>query len=224
LYAVIFANGVFTNSTQVKSAVKTADLVIAADGGARHCLDIGIIPDIVIGDFDSLDADELKHLSSGGSDIIQHPARKDYTDLELALLHALEKGVDEVAILGALGKRWDQTLANILLPASADFANLVIRLLDGSQEVNLLRSRETIILRGRPGDTVSLIPLCGNAQGVRTRGLEYPLENDDLVFGSTRGISNVITAPEASVYLDQGILVCVLIHTQQDEEEGSIRD
>ena len=75
---------------------------------------------------------------------------------------------------GRLGARWDQTLANLLLPASEVFSGVHIRLLDGLQEVFLLRAGESAEVTGSPGDTVSLIPLGGDAQGVTTDGLEYP--------------------------------------------------
>lgn len=209
---LIFANGVLNRSAQIFTAIKSASLIIAADGGAKHCFALGISPQIVIGDFDSLDEAEIERLREQGAEILRHPARKDQTDLELALQHAIDLGEEEVLVLGALGKRWDQTLANLLLPASKAFANIVIRLLDGQQEVNLIRSRQELVVRGKPGDTVSLIPLWGDAEGVSTGGLEYPLDDETLVFGSTRGISNVLNGEKAVISLKRGLLAAVLIH------------
>jgi thiamine pyrophosphokinase len=217
LQAVIFANGEFTDSKSIQTAIKTADMVIAADGGARHCQALQIRPDVLLGDFDSLTREEVEEMASNGTQVIRHPSRKDYTDLELALQYAQDAGVNEVLVLAALGMRWDQTLANLLLPASQAFSGLVIRLLDGEQEVNLLKGGQTINLQGQPGDTVSLIPLCSDSQGITTGGLEYALENGTLLFGSTRGISNQLTSQTGWVSMERGLLAISIIHHNSKE-------
>ncbi len=212
--AVIFANGLLSHPEAVRAALQPEDVLIAADGGARLCLQLGLLPAVLIGDFDSLDEQELAYFATRGSLILRHPARKDYTDLELALRHALSLGANDILIFAALGARWDHTLANLLLPAAADLAHVRIRLADGPQEVMLLRGGSTLEISGQPGDTVSLIPLSGDAQGITTRGLEYPLNDGSLAFGGTRGISNVLLEPRATVSLRQGLLLCVVIHAE----------
>jgi thiamine pyrophosphokinase len=209
--AIIFANGELNDTDQIRSINWDEYLIIAADGGARHCLALDLIPAIIIGDFDSLTLAEQAEFVQKGSKIIRHPERKDHTDLELAMLHAISSGAVEILVLGALGRRWDQTLANLLIPASPLFSEIAIRMLDGDQEINLIRARQKLELYGNPGDTVSLIPLWGDALGVYTQGLEYPLNNETLKFGSTRGISNMLTQPTALVEVDEGLLVCIVI-------------
>lgn len=211
--SVIIANGELNNHPELEAG----DLLIAADGGARHCLRLGLHPQIVIGDFDSLDPGDLAELEQAGAEIVRHPPRKDATDLELALLVARERGATQVIVLGALGDRWDQTVANLLLPLSNRLAGLPVRLLDGPQELLLLRATDPaqpaeIEVRGQPGDIVSLIPLGGDAQGVRTEGLEYPLHGETLLFGATRGVSNVLLSAAATISLLSGILLAVIIH------------
>jgi thiamine pyrophosphokinase len=210
--AVIFANGLLGSPEAARRALHPGDILIAADGGARHCEALGLIPHHLVGDFDSLAPHELEDLVNKGVSIYQHPARKDFTDLELALRHARHLGADEILVLGGLGARWDQTLANLLLPAAEAFASVRIRLLDGPQEVFLLRRGETAEVTGSPGDTVSLIPLGGDAQGVMTIGLEYPLSGETLAFGATRGVSNVLLGESATIHLQGGLLLCVIIH------------
>lgn len=204
--AVIFANGQLTRPIMLQPD----DLVIAADGGAHHCLGLGIRPQVVIGDLDSVREDELAALTALGTEIIIYPARKDFTDLELALLEAQKRGADRVLLLAALGARWDQSLANILLPAA--FPGLRISLMDGWQEMHFIRPGERLEISGQPGDTVSLIPLGGDAHGITTHGLEYPLYAENLQFGSTRGISNVLLGEHARVSLNAGLLLCTVIH------------
>ncbi len=210
--AVIFANGNLSQPLSVRSLLKPDDLLIAADGGAAQMQAINLLPKAAIGDFDSLDADSLNALENAGVKIFRFPIKKDLTDLELALQYAQSQGIRDILILGALGNRWDQTLANLLLPAAAAFADLYIRLVDGSQEMTLIRTGQTLQLDGQAGDTLSLIPLAGDATGITTQGLEYPLRRETLSFGNTRGVSNVLLGDSASISLEKGMLLCVLIH------------
>jgi thiamine pyrophosphokinase len=213
LRAVIFANGWLSHPI----LPQPGDLVIAADGGARHCLDFGFQPKIVVGDFDSLDERHIDILRAAGARFVRYPSRKDHTDLELALQLAQDLGADEILIQGALGDRWDQTVANILLPAA--FSTTRIRLVDGPQEIYFLHGGEQLELSGQPGDTLSLIPLAGNAHGITTHNLEYPLVDDELIFGSTRGVSNVMRDERAAVSLRDGVLLCILIRSSVKRKE-----
>lgn len=210
--AVIFANGDLRQPEQVPGSLLPGDLLIAADGGARHCAELGLLPHYAIGDFDSLTQAEVDNLSAQGVNIIRFPERKDFTDLELALHHAQELGCNPLLVYGALGQRWDQTLANLLLLASPRLKSTTIRLIDGNQEITLLQPGQPTTLAGQPGDTLSLIPLAGDAHGITTQGLEYPLHQETLHFGATRGVSNVLTGPEACIRFEQGLLLCTLIH------------
>ena len=107
--------------------------------GARHCLAAKIVPQVVIGDFDLLLPGELEKLQALGAQIIRYPTRKDFTDLELALEYAREQVPEQIIVLGGLGQRWDQTLANIFLLANPANMNFKISLIDGNQEIMLIR-------------------------------------------------------------------------------------
>ncbi len=214
--AVIFANGLITDDERVHKYLESGDLIIAADGGALHCARLGIIPDYLIGDFDSLLESDLDQFIAQETVMIRHPARKDYTDLELALLHARSLGVEDILVFGGLGARWDQTLANLLLPASIGLKDTKIRLVDDQQVLTMLHGGENYSILGEPGDVVSLIPVSGGAHGVTTQGLEYPLEGETLHFGASRGISNSLTGKQGSISLEQGSLLCVVIHQDQN--------
>jgi thiamine pyrophosphokinase len=185
-----------------------ADLILAADGGAKHCRALGIWPQMLIGDLDSLEPALRAELAGRRVQLISHPARKDETDFELALLHARQAGAEAVSVLGGLGRRWDHSLANLTLAAAERFAGLHITFLHGSQRLLALRGQAT--LEATPGSRVSLIPLGQDARGVTTRGLEYPLMDETLPFGSSRGVSNVVTSENPSVEIAAGVLLCVL--------------
>lgn len=209
--AVIFANGTIDNSD---SAISGNDLIIAADGGTQHCLSLGITPDVVIGDLDSLTTDNINELQIADVEIIRYPAKKDQTDLELALKLAIDRGADEIVVFGAMGGRWDMSIANILLPAEQNLSNATIRIIDGHHEIMLLRAGKEMIFHGKKGDIFSLIPLGRDALGITTIGLEYPLKDDLLRLGSSRGISNLFIENSATVSLKQGLLLCVHIRTR----------
>lgn len=208
---IIFANGTIDNSDSILSG---KDLIIAADGGLHHCLRLGITPDVVIGDLDSLTADDINGLQIAGVEIVRYPAKKDRTDLELALRLAIDRGADEIVVFGAMGGRWDMSIANILLPAEQNLSNATIRIIDGRHEIMLLRTGKKITFHGEKGDILSLIPLGRDALGITTVGLEYPLKDDVLRFGSSQGISNVLVEETATVFLKQGMLLCV--HIRKD--------
>jgi len=206
LHALIIANGQLN-----QQSLPQAELIIAADGGTRHCLAHHLFPTYVIGDLDSLDELDLARLHAAQVKVIQYPPEKDYTDLELALQLAVESGASQITVLAALGERWDQSLANLLLPIR--FPQAEIRLLDGPYEIRLLREGGSLTLHGAPQDTVSLIPLTEPAGGISTQGLAYPLRQEDLHLGATRGISNVLLGTEATITLEKGLLLCTHIHS-----------
>ena len=209
---LIFAAGKPNTNESINKILREDDIIIAADGGANFCLEMGINPDFAVGDFDSISTKSLEKLELLSVSMIRHPSRKDYTDLELALQHACRLGSHEILIFGGLGLRWDQTLANILLIASSELTCKNIRLLDDNQELILVTQDSPADLVGKPGDTVSLIPIKGDAVGITTKNLEYPLNNETLFFSATRGVSNVMTEYSASVSVSDGLLICTIIH------------
>ena len=209
---LLFANGILTPGEAVDRVLHTqaAPTVVCADGGAIHARELGLTPHFIIGDFDSLAADDVAAFAAAGAMIMRYPAEKNETDLELALGHCREIGASDVTILGGLGGRVDQTLANILLLTLPDLRDMRIALVDGAQTMRLLTPGNHDI-GGAAGDTVSLIPLQGAARGITTRGLKYRLSGESLPPGPARGISNVMLADKAEVTLEGGLLL--VVHT-----------
>ncbi|MCX7682395.1 MAG: thiamine diphosphokinase [Anaerolineae bacterium] len=209
--ALIFANGECVLPPY--RLVHPGDLIIAANGGRRHAAALGLTPHIVIGDLDSLTPDDREALEAAGVEIISFPPRKDETDLELALGYAVRAGADQITILGAVGDRLDQTIANVTLLALPELEGVDVRIVNGSQTAFLIW--DEAVIAGRPGDTVSLIPWGGDAFGISTEGLEWPLRNEPLYFGSARGVSNVLISEQARIRVSKGRLLCVVTHLEQ---------
>ena len=189
--------------------VREDDWIIGADGGAARALAWGLRPDLVIGDMDSLPEEARAILESGGCRFIEHPRAKDQTDLELALVHAVQEGAEEITVLGALGGRLDHAMANIFILTLPALVGVSVRIAEGDQQALLARGGETLELEGARGDLVSLLPLGGDACGVTTWGLAWALQDDTLRFGSSRGVSNEMTSGKAGIQMGDGQLLVV---------------
>lgn len=204
---LIFANGVMDEVEWVRPYLAQATAVWAADGGSQHLYKLHHLPDRVIGDMDSLPPEVQSWLANAAVPFTQHPPAKDETDLELALLLAIEQGYDEIWLFGLVGGRLDQTLANVLLLSHPALASATVKLFTPTEQAWLVRDQTEIV--GQVGDVVSLIPLRGDVQMVRTTGLQWPLTDETLQFGQARGISNQMTDGSATVQISRGILLCV---------------
>ena len=208
MQAVIFANGEFIPTSNVDESVSAAELIIAANGGSLHCRALGIRPNVIIGDLDSMELEDQAIWRAEGVEFISHPADKDQTDLELALLQAKAAGADKITVFAALGRRWDHSVANLMLAAEKNLVGLAIEFLHGDQRLFVIQNEAD--LDAEIGERVSLIPLRGDAEGVTTYGLKYALNHETLTFGSSRGVSNVAIANGPSVKIDADILLCVI--------------
>jgi thiamine pyrophosphokinase len=206
--AIVFLNGIIHDYAVLRRFVRADDYLVAADGGARHCLAIDQRPHVIVGDLDSLDAYLVAQMRAQNVAIELHPAEKDETDVELAILRAIADGAQEVVLVGATGGRLDQTLANLLILAQRTWPAALL-LLDGEQVARVLRSGETVQIRGKAGKTVSVIPLSAEVSGITYSGLAYPLRNAALRFGSTRGVSNLLSESVATIQIEQGLLLVI---------------
>ena len=212
--ALVLANGELYKPDILRSRIdaEAFDLVLAANGGARYASILNVTLDAIIGDLDSLT--DLGEQGISNTEFVSYPAEKDETDLELALLYAEERGVDQIVMVGAMGGRMDMAIANILLTTKASLSSCRIELWHGEQTGWFIKPPGEDI-PGHPGDTVSLIPLGGDASGITTKGLKYSLKDEDLPFGPARGVSNMLEKPYAHVKLSDGLLLAV--HTPGGE-------
>lgn len=208
MQAVIVAGG--DPDPSDASWLADAGLLVAADSGACWLDELGVTPDLLVGDLDSIGEPLLQRMAAAGVPIERHAPDKDESDAELALTRAVESGAETILILGALsGKRLDHELANLLLLADPAFAGRDLRIVRGTTTVRALHGGASLELTGRSGDVVTLLPVRGDAQGVTTDGLRYPLTDEALRFGRSRGLSNVVERAGASVWLKSGTLLVV---------------
>lgn len=197
--AVIIGNGDIKDYEYIKSKIRGTDFIICADGGYNHAARMGIEPNVLIGDFDSAEGFENVR------ERIEYPVRKDCTDGELAAAYAVEKGCEELVFIAMTGDRLDHTIADILLLDRCKNGVLI----DDNNEIYLLKDELTI--KGKRGQTLSIVPVNGDARGLTTEGLEYPLSDETLYFASSRGISNVMTAEECRIKIKSGTALVIKV-------------
>lgn len=210
---IIFANGDLPNIEKARMLLCDDDFIISADGGTRHALALGRTPSLIVGDLDSLPTNF--EISKFDNEVVLYPKDKNETDLELAIQHALTLNPKRIIILAALGGRLDQTLGNIALinnPRPSTLRQVQdsafdLRLDDGIEEIFFCRNKREI--NGKAGDLISLIPWQGEATGVVTTHLKWPLRDETLYPDKTRGISNEMLTDTAEVRIKSGSLLVV---------------
>lgn len=202
---IIFANGELPDLEKARAILHEDDFIIAADGGTRHALALGLNPKVIVGDLDSLPPNF--EVSKFDGEIILYPKDKNETDLELAIQHAIALNPEQIIIIAALGGRLDQTLANVALLSDLRPSTFNLKLDDGLEEIFFCRDQ--IKIDGSSGDIVSLIPWLGEVTGVVTTDLKWPLQKETLYPQKTRGISNEMTGNIAAVQIGSGLLLII---------------
>jgi thiamine pyrophosphokinase len=196
----IVCNGELDHGQETKKRIASFPLLVAVNGGTKHCQQLGLKPHLIIGDLDSCSPDTLEHFSEVPCK--KFPIDKDKTDLELALDELMKPDVQEITIFGALGKRIDHSLTNILL-----LSRFPGRLFIESKEERLFVIDREFTLSCELGQTLSLIPLNGPVSGIQTRGLKWNL-TDAVLDKNFIGVSNQAVEDEVWVSVGHGDLLC----------------
>jgi len=206
---VIVAGGPMEDPGYLKTEIDHCRpcLIIAADGGARHLLAAGFVPDLIVGDMDSLSPEERIDFERRGIRIETFPAAKDETDTQLALRRALEMPCREIRIYGALGGRLDHSLANISLLVLTEERGVPAKLLDGNCEAFVVTSCREI--EGEKGQTVSVFPLSSQVTGIDLEGFDFPLRGAVMAPGNPYGVSNRLSGPRGTIRVGEGILLVI---------------
>lgn len=193
-----------------RQQLQGADLVVAADGGTLALEGWHLVPSAIVGDLDSLGMERALEYGARGVTVVPFAPEKDNSDLELTIAHAIEAKADDIVLLGIFGgARFDHELANALLLAADGYRGLRMRAVQGDATVRALHGGGQLELEGAAGDLVTLLAVHGDAEGVRTQGLRYPLAGETLRFGAARGLSNVVMSQGASVACDRGVLLVI---------------
>lgn len=195
---------------KTKYASEQPEYVIAVDGGLEAVMQLGLNPDLILGDYDSVAHNVLdKYRNLDTARILQYPSEKDYTDLHLAVEKAVEGDVTEICILGATGRRLDHGLANLGLLKICLDAGIPTEITDAYNRIRMIKDTMELSKEEQYGTYVSLIPFTEQVSGITLTGFKYPLENAMLEQGISRGISNEIQKEVARIQLTDGILLVI---------------
>lgn len=206
--AVIVCNGSVKDYNVIRPFFENAGYIISVDGGAGHLRKLGIMPDVLLGDFDSANREDIEYFQTRGIKAEQFPVEKDMTDSELAIERAVEKGVDEIIFIGAMGSRVDHSMANIFLLKKLLDQKVKACIADEHNRVYMFD--KTFSMPRVEGYKLSLIPVTEEVTGVTTKGLKYPLNNATMHLGTSWGVSNEFYEDIAGVTIGSGtLLVCL---------------
>jgi thiamine pyrophosphokinase len=202
---VIIANGDLEYTRDIISIIKAAQLIICADGGARHLKALNILPHVMIGDFDSIRPEDKAFFKEKQVKTLAFPSKKDHSDSALCVSWALDNHATDITLLGATGTRLDHTLANIFLLKSLALQHIPARIINKNNEIHVVT--DFIELKGHPGDLVSILPISEKVTGITLKGLAYPLHHATIEMGSSLGISNFFKETVATVSIKDGTLI-----------------
>ncbi len=213
--AVVITNGYIKNPLYTYKRItaeygfSAKDIVIAADGGAANCLKMGLVPDIVIGDMDSIE-DEVREkldLKSNNIKYIQTTCEKDESDTRLAVEYAVNAGAKKIIIAGAIGDRLDHSFANLVLLSSPFPEDVDIKILTDNSEIFVVKN--SCVINGQIGKLISIFSLTPYTFFIETSGLKYRLKNEKLLLSPVRGLSNIFTEDTATINIKEGQLLII---------------
>ncbi|MFC4809528.1 thiamine diphosphokinase [Paenibacillus sp. GCM10023250] len=188
--------------------IEPDDFLIGADAGALFLARRGLRPDIALGDFDSVTAEELALVRRVSAETREYdPVDKDYTDTELAWRLAVAKRPKEIVLVGGLGTRFDHTLANVHLLRFAAREGVPACLADEHNRIRLVSRSLRIADEGFP--YISLLPLTESVTGITLTGFRYPLADAAIEIGQSIGISNKLTGGEGMIAIKEGLLLAI---------------
>lgn len=204
---LIFVNGDAPFSSEIEKEYKESDFVIAADGGANICYKEGIIPDYIIGDFDSVEENILEHFKEKKSIIEKYPKEKDYLDTELCLNKAIELKASEIVYIGGVGNRIDHNIGNLHLLYKTISKSINSRIISKTADIYICK--DSLKISGNIGDTISIVPLYEGIEGITLKGFKYPLTDASFNFGDVFGTCNKLLETEGYINIKKGCLAVI---------------
>jgi len=206
----IILNGEIKDYDYINSIVSSEnyDYIICSDGGANHAYNMDIVPNYIVGDLDSINKNILEYYKSKDVIFEKFPTKKDETDTELCIELSDKLKAKKIHLIGALGGRIDHTIANINLLYYIRKRGIKAKIISEKEEI-YIAIEEEIIIDGKVGDTISILPIKSDAKGVTLKNLEYPLEDYNIEFSSPLGISNVMTDINCNIKVNEGSIIII---------------
>lgn len=204
MQCTIMTNGEYAALFRYRALIDNSEIIICADGGANYAYQLEIVPACIVGDMDSISPQVLEHYTRLNVPFLKYPKRKDFTDTQLALSIAEEKGANSITFLGSLGGRLDHTMSNLY--SCMDMVQKGHRIMHYHPDYQVYIINRYLELKGNAGDTVSVLSLTDISQGVTEIGFEYPLEEVVLESRNPYAVSNIMTDSTAIIKVQEGML------------------
>ncbi|WP_236915756.1 thiamine diphosphokinase [Clostridium sp. Cult2] len=206
--ALLVLNGRIEGLERLERLGKESDFILCADGGTNYCIKASLMPNVVIGDLDSISKDTLNQIYEHHIPIKKFPVKKDKTDAELSIDYLISEGFKDITIVGAIGSRIDHTLANVLLLTKLNQRGINGRIVDNNNTIYLV-DRE-LVLNKEEDSFLSIIPITNSGVVVTLKGFEYELESTVIGFGSTFGVSNKIIKEKGHILIHEGQCLAIV--------------
>lgn len=213
--AVVVIGGVAPDRRLAK-LLNQPNLVVAADVGLHHAIDLGLRVNAVVGDMDSVDRAVLVGAEVNGVEVVRSPSDKDLTDTELALRHAIDRGATHLTLVTGGGGRLDHQLGVIASLAHREFAHCLISAWWDTARLDVLHGPTSRDVTGTVGEVIGLHAFGGDAHGVTTNGLKWNVSGETFPAYSSRGVSNEFIRSTASISLESGILIVTRPHALEN--------
>lgn len=204
---IIVANGSIEDYFFYKKYFCEKSLIIGVDGGVHHLRKLGIKPDILLGDFDSILKEDYEDYYKAGIEILKYPKEKNATDTEIAVDEAIKRDCKQIIVIGGTGSRLDHSLANIFLLRKILDKDIKGMIVNKYNEIHLVK--DSININFEEGYKLSLLPVTDRVEGITTKGLYYELDNYSINLGSSRGVSNEFIADNAKISIKKGLLLVI---------------
>ena len=203
--AIIISGGKEPSKDLLFREAKNADIIIGADRGCEVLHKYDITPHYILGDFDSANKEIINLIEKKAKEKIKYNSEKDYTDTEIAYNLAVEKGANEIVLLGATGSRYDHSLSNFGLMLRGLKKSIKVKVIDDNNFIFL--TDKAITLKGSKGDTISFQAYCNEVKNFNIVGAKYELNNFNLKLGDSITTSNEFLDKDIKITFDSGILM-----------------
>lgn len=199
---LLISNGDIIDYNILKDLINKHDYIVCADGGINHLIHINKIPNVLIGDLDSINKRGLEFVEKHNINTVKYPSMKDKTDTELSISYMINHDIKDITLIGVTGTRMDHTISNILLLKELNERKIKSRIIDNHNIIYFVN--KFIKIRKRKDVNISIIPLSTNGITVYLKGFLYSLKNENIKFGSTLGISNKIIDKYGIIEIKKG--------------------
>lgn len=206
---IIITNGEIKNVEYIKKIIREDDYIISVDGAIKYVFKMDIVPDIALGDFDSIEPGLLEIIKEKNIPMETFPCKKDKTDTELAIDLAIEKGSSDIILLGGLGSRIDHSFTNLALMARLCRKGIKCRVFNENNDCYFIKDK-IIFNNIEKIYNISIVPISSEVVVKKTEGLYYPLENATIPLGSSWGVSNVAIEDKVCIEISKGIAMIIL--------------